>query len=49
MGGDSGGLAIEGYASDQLMGGVVLGWMAPEAAYFDGKLRLYLPIIVRDR
>jgi hypothetical protein len=41
-------VAIEGYISDTLIGGVVLDVMIPEAAFFDGKLRIYLPLVVRS-
>jgi len=41
-------VAIEGYISDTLIGGVVLDVMVPEAAFFDGKLRIYLPLALRS-
>jgi hypothetical protein len=40
-------VALEGYISDTLIGGVVLDVMVPEAAFFDGKVRVYLPVVVR--
>lgn len=40
-------LAVEGYISGTLIGGVVLDVLVPIAAFFDGKLRVYLPIIMR--
>jgi len=41
-------VAVEGYISDTLIGGVVLNVMVPEATSFDGKLRVYLPLVVRS-
>jgi hypothetical protein len=38
-------LAVEGYANGQLIGGVVIAVLVPWQAFFDGKLRLYLPVI----
>jgi hypothetical protein len=40
-------VAVEGYISDTLIGGVVLDVLVPRAAFFDGKLRLYLPLILK--
>jgi hypothetical protein len=40
-------VAIEGYANEELLGGVVLDVIVPEQVYFDGYLRTYLPLLER--
>lgn len=40
-------VAVEAYADNTLIGGVVVDVLLPQAVYFDGKLRLYLPLILR--
>jgi hypothetical protein len=40
-------VAIEGFANGQLLDGVVIDVLLPEAILFDGKLRSYLPLITR--
>jgi hypothetical protein len=40
-------VAIEGYANEELLGGVVLDVLVPEQVYFDGYLRTYLPLLER--
>lgn len=40
-------VAVEGYAGSQLLGGVVVDVMVPYYAPFDGKLRMYLPVVNR--
>ena len=36
-------VAVEAYANNQLLGGVVLDVAVPQAIQFDGTLRVYLP------
>ncbi|MDP2989782.1 MAG: Ig-like domain-containing protein [Kiritimatiellota bacterium] len=36
-------VAVEAYANNQLLGGVVLDVAVPQAVQFDGKLRVYVP------
>jgi hypothetical protein len=38
-------VAVEGYAGSQLLGGVVVQVLAPNYVFFDGNLRLYLPLL----
>ncbi len=40
-------VAIEGYAGNELLGGVVMDVIVPRYAPFDGKLRVYLPLVAR--
>jgi hypothetical protein len=40
-------VAVEGYAGSQLLGGVVVQVLAPNYVFFDGNLRLYLPLLNR--
>jgi hypothetical protein len=40
-------VAVEGYISNTLIGGVALDVLVPQAAVFDGKLRVYLPLVLR--
>ncbi|MCE7985885.1 MAG: hypothetical protein DYG89_32300 [Caldilinea sp. CFX5] len=40
-------VAIEGYAGQQLLGGVTMDVVAPAYTVFDGKSRLYLPLLRR--
>jgi hypothetical protein len=40
-------VAVEGYAGSQLLGGVVVQVLAPNYVFFDGNLRLYLPLVSR--
>ncbi len=40
-------LAIEGYANNQLLGGVVMDVLVPAYVFFDGKQRVYLPSVNR--
>ncbi len=40
-------VAVEGYISDTLIGGVTLDVLVPSAVFFDGNLRLYLPLILK--
>ncbi|MDP2660541.1 MAG: hypothetical protein Q8R28_07420 [Dehalococcoidia bacterium] len=37
-------VAVEAYAANQLLGGVVLDVLVPQTVRFDGKLRVYLPL-----
>lgn len=40
-------VALEGYVDGNLLSGVVLDVLVPEQAFFDGKLRVYLPLTIR--
>jgi hypothetical protein len=40
-------VAVEGYAGSQLLGGVVVRVSAPQYVFFDGFLRVYLPLALR--
>ncbi|RME40639.1 MAG: hypothetical protein D6796_16945, partial [Caldilineae bacterium] len=40
-------IAVEGYAGGQLIGGVVHDVLVPQAAFFDGSLHLYLPLVLK--
>ncbi len=40
-------VAVEGYANGQLLGGVSFDVIVPKATFFDGKLRSYLPLVIR--
>lgn len=40
-------VAVEGYAGNELLGGVVMDVLVPTYAPFDGKLRVYLPLVAR--
>lgn len=40
-------VAVEGYKGSLLLGGVVVDVVAPQYVFFDGHLRLYLPLIRR--
>jgi hypothetical protein len=40
-------VAIEGYAGSQFLGGVLIEVVVPNYVYFDGALRLYLPLVSR--
>ena len=40
-------VAVEGYAGSLLLGGVVIDVLVPNYKLFDGKLRLYLPVLNR--
>jgi hypothetical protein len=42
-------VAIEGYAGDQLIGGLVLGAGAPQQHIFDGHLDLFLPSVNKSQ
>jgi hypothetical protein len=39
--------AVEAFADNTLIGGVVVDVLVPQAVYFDGQLRLYLPLILK--
>jgi hypothetical protein len=41
-------LAVEGYAGDQLLGGVAMDVIVPEYTAYDGALRFYLPVVKRN-
>jgi hypothetical protein len=38
-------VAVEGYAGSQLLGGVVVEIVVPNYVFFDGNMRLYLPLL----
>ncbi len=40
-------VAVEGYANNQLLGGVAIDIVVPNYVFFDGKLRVYLPLVLR--
>jgi len=40
-------VALEGSANGQLLGGVVMDVVVPTATFFDGKSRVYLPLLMR--
>jgi len=40
-------VAVEGYAGSQLLGGVAVDIVVPNYVLFDGKWRMYLPVIMR--
>jgi hypothetical protein len=40
-------VAVEGYAGSQLLGGVAVDIVVPNYVFFDGKWRVYLPVMMR--
>jgi hypothetical protein len=38
-------VAVEGYVGDQLLGGVVVEIIVPRYVFFDGNVRLYMPLV----
>jgi len=38
-------LAVEGYAGNQLLGGIAIDIVVPNYVFFDGKLHVYLPLV----